>query len=199
MNDQLQELLTKVYDEGVAKANAEVERILGKAQSEAEAILKEANAKATALIEAAQKQADELKKNTEGDVKVASNHSLSALKQKITDLVLMKSVDAGSKASFNDPAFVQELIKEALAGWKESGGRLSLAEGLQNKLDAGFINSLSQLFKGELKVDFSPQIKSGFSISPMDGGFKLSFSEEDFANLFKNYLRPRSAKILFDN
>lgn len=199
MNDQLQELLSKVYEEGVAKANAEVERILGKAQSEAEVILSEANAKATALVEAAQKQADELKKNTEGDVKVASNHSLSALKQKITDLVLLKSVDAGSKASFSEPAFVQELIKEALTGWKESSGRLSLAENLESKLDAGFINSLSQLFKGELKVDFSPQIKSGFNISPLDGGFKLSFSDEDFANLFKNYLRPRSAKILFEN
>lgn len=199
MNDQLQELLTKVYEEGVVKANAEVERILSKAKSEAEAILSEANAKATALIESAQKQADELRKNTEGDVKVASNHSLSALKQKITDLVLLKSVDAGSKASFNDPAFVQELIKEALGAWKHSSGRLSLAESLENKLDTGFINSLNQLFKGELKVDFSPQIKSGFSISPLDGGFKLSFSDEDFANLFKNYLRPRSAKILFEN
>lgn len=199
MNDQLQELLSKVYEEGVAKANAEAEKILDKAKAEAEGILQKAKADAEAELKAAEKQAAELKKNTEGDLKMASNHTLSALKQKITDLVLIKSADAGAKAGFADPKFVQDIIKAALAAWKETGGNLVLAKELEAKLDEGFLSSIKQSFDGKLTVDFSPQIKAGFSISPADGSYKLSFSDEDFANLFKNYLRPRTAKILFDS
>lgn len=199
MNDQLQELLSKVYEEGVARANAEAEKILSKANAEAEAILNQAKTNASAKLAEAEKQAAELTQNTEGDLRMASNHSISALKQKISDLVLMKSVDAGTKASFSDAKFVQELIKEAVAGWKHSGGNLSLAKNLQGKLDEAFLSSLQQNFADKLVVDFNPQIKAGFSISPSDGSYKLSFSDEDFANLFKNYLRPRSAKILFDS
>jgi V/A-type H+-transporting ATPase subunit E len=199
MNDQLQELLSKVYEEGVVKANAEAEKILDKAKADADAVLKKANADAEAKLSEAEKQAAELKKNTEGDLRMASNHTLTALKQKITDLVLLQSVDAGSKASFNDPQFVQEIIKQALSAWKESGADLSLAKNLEGKLDEAFLSSLKQNFAGKLIIDFSPQIKAGFSISPLDGNYKLSFSDDDFANLFKNYLRPRSAKILFDS
>ncbi len=199
MNDQLQELLSKVYEEGVAKANAEAEKILNKAKEEAEGILSKAQAEAKAKIDEAEKQAVELKKNTEGDLRMAGNHAATALKQKITDLVLIKSVDAGSKAAFSDTSFVQDVIKSALAAWKESGGNLSIAKNLEGKLDDAFLNSIKQNFNGKLNIDFSPQIKAGFSISPIDGSYKLSFSDEDFANLFKNYLRPRTAKILFEN
>ncbi len=199
MNDQLQELLGKVYEEGVAKANAEAQKVLEHANSEAVRILSAAKAQAEALVQEAEKQAANLKTNTEGDLKIAANHSLSVLKQEITDLVLTRSVDAGSKASFADAAFVQELIKAALSAWKESSGQITLSSALKGKLEDAFIGSLNQLFAGKLHVEFSPQIKAGFTIAPLDGSFKLSFTDEDFANLFKHYLRPRTAKILFDS
>ncbi len=199
MNDQLQELLSKVYEEGVAKANAEAEKILDKAKSEAQAIVDKAKAEAEAMLTEAEKQAAELKKNTEGDLKMAGNHSLSAMKQKITDILMLKNIDNGAKAAFSDVHFVQELVKEALSSWKQSGANLSLAKSLEAKLDAAFLASLKESFEGKLNIDFNPQIKAGFSISPSDGSYKLSFSDEDFANLFKNYLRPRTAKILFDS
>ena len=199
MNDQLQELLGKVYEEGVAKANAKAQEILDEANSEAQRILSDAKAQAATLVQDAEKQAGDLKSNTEGDLKIAASHSLSVLKQKITDLVLSKSVDAGTKASFADASFVQELIKATLEAFKESSGRLSLSKSLEGQLEDAFIASLKTLFDGKLQVDFDPQIRAGFSISPADGSYKLSFSDEDFANLFKHYLRPRTAKILFDS
>ncbi|NLO11970.1 MAG: V-type ATP synthase subunit E, partial [Candidatus Cloacimonetes bacterium] len=42
-------------------------------------------------------------------------------------------------------------------------------------------------------------VKNGFNLVPADGGYKLSFTDEDFANLFKGYLRPRTSQILFPN
>ncbi len=199
MSDQLQNLLTKVYDEGVAKASAEAEKILEKAKADAKKLIDDAQAKAEKEIADAKKQAQELKKNTEGDLKMAGNHSISVLKQKITDLVLNVAIDESSQASFTDVEFVKSLIKEALVSWKEADAGINISEGLKDKLDQAFLASLKTNFEGKLKIDFSPQIKAGFTISPIEGGYKISFTDEDFAQLFKNYLRPRTAKILFES
>ncbi|MCB5253270.1 MAG: hypothetical protein RBR69_10450 [Candidatus Cloacimonadaceae bacterium] len=199
MSDQLQDLLAKVYEEGVAKANTEAEKILNKAKADAKTMIEDAKAKAEQQLAEAEKKARELKKNTEGDLRMAGNHSMTALKQKITDLILNVNVDQASKASFQDADFVKSLIKDALAGWKHGDAGIVISENLQKKLDEAFLGSLKSSFDGKLKIEFSPQINAGFTISPIDGSYKLSFTDEDFAALFKNYLRPRTAKILFDS
>lgn len=199
MSDQLQDLLAKVYEEGVVKANTEAEKILDKAKANAEKMIEDAKAQAEKEIKAAERKTQELKKNTEGDLKMAGSHSITSLKQKITDLILSVSVDEASKKSFQDTDFVKTLIKDSLAGWKQGDAGIIISEDLQKKLDEAFLGSLKSSFDGKLKIDFSPQIKAGFTISPIDGSYKLSFTDEDFAALFKNYLRPRTAKILFDS
>lgn len=199
MNDQLQELLTKVYSEGVAKANAEAEKIISKAKAEAENELQKAKKEAADMVEKAQKQASELLKNTEADLKMAGNHTITALKQKITDLVLNATIDKASRQGFNDTEFVKAIILEALSSWKQGEASITIAESLQTKLDQAFLASLKSSFDSKLTITFSPLLKQGFSISPIDGSYKLSFTDEDFATLFKNYLRPRTAKILFNS
>jgi V/A-type H+-transporting ATPase subunit E len=199
MSDQLQNLLTKVYEEGVAKANAEAEKILEKAKAEAEKLISDAKAKAEAELAEAQKRSEELKKNTEGDLKMAGKHSISALKQKITDLVLSAAIDDSAKKGFDDVEYVKSLIKEALGSWKEADAGIVISEKLKQKIDEAFVSSLKKSFDGKLQIDFSPQIKAGFSISPLDGSYKLNFTDEDFAELFKNFLRPRTAKIIFED
>ncbi|MCB5260041.1 MAG: V-type ATP synthase subunit E [Candidatus Cloacimonetes bacterium] len=198
MNDQLQDLLSKVYEEGVAKANAEAERILDKAKTEADKIVSEAKSKAENTISEAQKKAEEMQKNAEGDLKMAGNHSISSLKQKITDLVLSVSIDDSAKTAFDDPEFIKKLIMETLSNWNQDAS-ISISETVKGKLDAAFLSSVQKSFKNKLEFDFTPQIKAGFTISPVDGSYKLSFTDQDFAELFKHYLRPRSAKILFDS
>nr|MDK2851559.1 V/A-type H+/Na+-transporting ATPase subunit [Candidatus Cloacimonadota bacterium] len=197
MSDQLQNLLTKVYEEGVAKANAEAEKILEQAKAEAEKLIADAKAKAEAELTEAKKKSEELKKNTEGDLKMAGKHTISALKQKITDLVLNATIDDSVKNGFDDVEYFKSLIKETLESWKEANAGITISDKLKDKIDDAFVSSLKKCFDGKLEIDFSPQIKAGFTISPLDGSYKLSFTDEDFAQLFKNYLRPRTAKILF--
>jgi V/A-type H+-transporting ATPase subunit E len=64
MNDQLQELLKKVYEEGVAKANAEAEKIINSAKEQAEDTVSQAKQKAETILKEAEKKAADHKKNT---------------------------------------------------------------------------------------------------------------------------------------
>lgn len=201
MNDQLQELLKRVYEEGVAKAQAEAEAILTGAKSKADSILEDAGKQAEAIVAEAQKKADELQKNSTSDIKLASQHSISTLKNKITDIILQSVYDKDVKAAFNDTEFIKKVIVEVLEGWKagNSTGNLVISESLQSKLDDHFLGSIKAILGNKLNIEFSPQMKQGFTISPADGTYKLSFTEEDFINLFKSFVRPRTQALLFNS
>lgn len=197
MSDQLNELLQRVYDEGVNKAKAEAEEILAKAQSEADEILAAAKTQAEKTVESANIEAENLKQNSESDLRAAAQSTLSAVKQQLTEALLDQAFDSGLKAGASDPELVKTLILEVVSAWKESGGTVTVSKNLESKLEDMLKQALPQAAAQGLKVKFSPALKTGFSIAPADGSYKLSFTDEDFANLFKSYLRPRSNSILF--
>ena len=199
MSDQLQDLLQRVYQEGVQKAQAEAERITNEAQAKADDTVSKANADAERIIKEAHTKAEELKKNSETDLKMAASHTLNSVKQQLVDVVLLKALDDPTKAGFSDPAFLKDVILATLDAWKANNaeGVIQISESMKGKLDEGFLGSLGTKLQGKLHVEFSPAMKHGFSLSPVDGSYKLSFTDEDFANLFKGYLRPRTAQLLF--
>lgn len=199
MTDQLQDLLQRVYDEGVAKAKAEAEKIIQSAQDAANETVSKANAEAEEIIANAQAKSADLAKNSDSDLKMAAQHTINSVKQRLTDIILQEALDAKLKNSFSDPAFLKEIILASIHAWKASGaeGGITISESMQGKLDEGFLGSLGELLGSGIKVQFSPAMKNGFSLSPSDGSYKLSFTDEDFASLFKTYLRPRTAQMLF--
>ncbi len=201
MSDQLQDLLKRVYDEGISKANAEAEVIIANATKKAEEIVNLANIEAETKLKQAEKDAADIKKNTSSDLQMAASHSLSAVKQKVTELILSQALNANLNSAFSDVEFLKRLIMEALEAWKSdsAGGTIVISEAMKPQLDDFFLQSVKNLFDGKLVVDFSPTMKQGFQISPEDATYKLSFTDEDFANLFKTYLRPRTKELLFGN
>ena len=199
MNDQLQELLTRVYDEGVAKANAEAARILEAANAEAEAVKTKASSEAEAIVAAANKKAQDVSTNSSSDLKTAAAHSIASLKTKITDLILESAFRTDIKAVLNDPEFIKQMLQTVLEGWKKdhSDASIMISPELQTKLDENFQTRMKAIMDGKLKIDYSPVMKNGFTISPQDGSYKLSFTDEDFSNLFRSFLRPRTQSLLF--
>ena len=197
MSDQLQDLLQRVYDEGVNKAREEAEAILAKAKEEAAELRAQAETEAEKTVSKAKQEAADIAKNADSDLQMAAQSTLSAVKQKLTEVLLSEAFDAKLKGAATDPDFVKQLILEMVASFKSSGGRVSISKSLEGKLEEHFLKSLGETAGQGLQVEFSPQMKNGFAISPAGKDYKLSFTDVDFANLFKSYLRPRSNKILF--
>ena len=70
MENKLQQLTEKLYNEGLSKGRAEAEAIRAKAHADAERIVAEAQDKARAIAAQAEKSAEQLKTNTENEVKL---------------------------------------------------------------------------------------------------------------------------------
>lgn len=202
MENKLQELTEKIYSEGIEKANKEAEEIRQKAEKEAEEIEKKAKKEAGKIVEKAKQEAEEAKRKLDSELKLAATQALTALKQKITGLITSKVVDEPVEKALNDKAFLQKIIEIALKNWNpgKSGNldvSLLLPEEDEEKLGNYFTSKENEYLKKGLEVRFDDRMKSGFMIGPKDGSFKISFTEENFKNFFKAYLRSATIELLY--
>jgi len=202
MQSKLQELTEKIYQEGVSKANQEAEQILSDARKQAEELISKANKQADDMLKKAEKDAEALKKNSLNELQLAGRQAISELKQKIVGLVETGSVQPETKGAFKDTAFTQELIQTIVKNWnpKESENvdlALLLPSVKQKEFEAFFKEKAKGLLNKGLEVTYSERLKAGFKIGPKEGGYLISFADEDFENFFKAFLRPRLIELLF--
>ena len=196
MNTKLQELTDKIYLEGVEKGNAEAAEILAKAQTEAADILMKAQAEADKLYQRAEDKASELNKNTKAELKLFAQQSVNALKSEITNIICGSIVSDSVKAATADKAFMQKMLLKLVEEMAKTQIVTIEAKDAQALTEYFTSNAKALLNKG-VKITQANNIKTDFTIIPADGGYKLTFGEEEFIAYFKEFLRPKLVEMLF--
>ena len=200
MQNKLQELTDKLYNEGLSKGKQEGEELLAKAKVQAEEIIAKAQAEAAQIVAAAQKQADEIKTKTASDIRMASSQSIAATKKDIETLIVGKMAGAEVKKNLTSADFIKDLIKAVAEKFSTDGPvdlSLILPESLQKDLEPFVTKELGKLLNAGVEASFSKKIAGGFQIGPKDGGYFVSFTEDTFNQLISEYLRPATKKLLF--
>jgi V/A-type H+-transporting ATPase subunit E len=199
MQSKLQELTDKIYQEGLDKGNEEAKAIIESAKKEAAEIIESAKKQASGIIDDAQKNAAETLKNTESEIKLSSKQAINSLKQEITDTINDKVIQQATGKAF-DTAFLKTVVETTLKNWSASQSSdisILLPAEQEKELSGAFSKSVKDLLDKGLEIKFTNTVKAGFQISPKDGSYKVSFTELDFENFFKQYLRPKLIDILF--
>ena len=200
MQNKLQELTDKLYNEGLAKGKQEGEEILAKAKVQADEIVAKAKAEAAAIVAAANKEAEDLKTKVEGDLKMAAAQSVAATKKDIETLVVAKMTEAEVKKALASADFVKEVVLAVAKGFNTEESvdlEVVLPEALKKDLEGFVAKELANALKGNVEASFSKKIAGGFTIGPKDGGYFISFTDETFNALISEYLRPATKKLLF--
>jgi V/A-type H+-transporting ATPase subunit E len=202
MQDKLQELTDRLYNEGLSKGKQEGEELRQKAEAEAQTIKANALAEAERIKAQAYKEAEELKTKVVADVKMAATQSIAVTKQEIEKMVVTNAAQQGVKANLGNAEYVKELITCIVKAFNPQNASpvaldFILPEALKAQLEPFVQNEIASQLKGEVKVDFSKKVNGGFKVAPRDGGYMLQFTDEEFTQLIANYLRPATKKILF--
>ncbi len=137
----------------------------------------------------------------EAEMKMALDQSVAALKQDIANLVTMEAIEPTSKELFSDKKYLGDLILKVTDGWikKESMDlEIILPESDRKKVEDHFKKQLAHHLNKGLKLTFSKNLKTGFKVGPSNSSYVISFTDEDFNNFFKTYLRPKSTELLFE-
>jgi len=200
MQNKLQELTDKLYNEGLSKGKQEGEALLQEATSKADSILAEARKEADGIIAKARKEAEELKTRVNADLKMAANQSIAATKQDIEKIVVAKITDKEVKTALSSADFLKEIITAVARNFNAAEPvdlEVVLPESLKKEMEPFVAKELSSILKSGITASFSKKIGGGFTIGPKDGSYFISFTDETFTDLISEYLRPAAKKILF--
>lgn len=202
MDSKLQELTEKIYREGVEKGEQQAGEIIAAADKQSAAIIDGARREAEKIIAGAQKKAADMRQNMESDMRLAATQSMNSLKQQILDAITARVVEKPLTASLSDTATITEFLKIILQNWNPATGGLSgievlLPEAQREQLSAALEVGLSRELAAGLKLRFAKNIKAGFQVQPSGSTYKISLTDEDFREYFKEYLRPRMRAFLF--
>lgn len=203
MQTKLQELTEKIYKEGVQKADQEAEKILSEAKKEAKSIVSAAKKEAESILNQAKKEAEETTSNALNELQLSGKQAMSDLKQKIVDMIEAQTIMPDTRKAFQDKEFVQGLISSIISNWDPKSNdsvdlEVVLPAEQKKEWETFFGSKTGNLLSKGIEVSFNQKIKGGFKVGPKEGGYLISFSDEDFAHFFKAYLRPRLIELLFE-
>ncbi|MCF6333537.1 MAG: V-type ATP synthase subunit E [Draconibacterium sp.] len=204
MTNKIQELTEKIYNEGIVKAKVEADQIIADAKKEAGKIIKAAEIKEVEILEQAKIEAAEFKKNTNSEIQLAARQFISKLKQQITNLVTIAQVEPPVKVAFNDNEFIKNIIITLIQNWnpqKPEEFRLNilLPEKDEKEFSEFFETKAIDVLNKGINILFDSKTTTGFKIGSNDGSYIIGFSDKDFENYFKGYIKDRTKKLLFEN
>ena len=117
MENKLQQLTQKLYDEGLEKGRAEAERLVAEAKTNAAKIVKEAEAQAAKILAEANTKAQDVEKNAMTEISLAGKQALSKIKAEISSMIIAKSTAPAVKAATLDPEFVKQMLLTVAKNW----------------------------------------------------------------------------------
>lgn len=143
MENKLEQLTRKLYDEGLEKGRAEADRVLAEARKEAERIVAEAHAEADSIVRKAQAKAEDVGKNTMTEIALAGRQAVAKIKSEIASLIVARTTSEGVKKASLDPDFIREMLLAVARNWNGAeGGKVELEallpEAERKTLDAAF-------------------------------------------------------------
>ncbi|MBO5920625.1 MAG: hypothetical protein J6Q34_09095 [Bacteroidales bacterium] len=201
MQNKLQELTDKLYNEGLSKGKQEAEQMMANAKNEAAQIIAQAKEQAQEILAKAQNDAAELKSKTENDVKMASLQAFTAVKQQIESVITAKTL-APAKSAVAETEFLKEIVKAIVTAFNPQNSdsvalEIILPAEKQAELEQFAAEQLSKICSAGVDVQFSKGVQGGFKIAPKGEGYMLSFTDKDFENIIAEYLRPKTKELLF--
>jgi len=195
MENKIQQLTEKLYEEGLSKGKAEAEAIVAKAKEEAAAIVAEADKRAAEKAEEADKRAAEIVRRGNSELKMAASQVMASVKSALSEMVLAKVPASQVREAFGDEGFVRSLMSDAVRNF--GGGAIVVSPENEAKT-ADYIKSAIDKAAGEFTVKGADGVGRGFRLVPEGESYYVSFDEKDFDALVKSYLREGLNKVLFE-
>ena len=199
MEDKIQAITQKILKEGVEQGEAEAAKVVQAAEAEAAKLLDAAKTEATRLVAEAQNKAEEARKASDAELKLAAAQAMSAVKHQIAEAVTVRALD-GSVNQALTPPVVAGMVKAMLERWKAgeaSSLEVLLPEAQRAELEGMMEKDVLGALSAGLSVKLTKDLKGGFQVGPSDGRYRLSFTDEDFREFFRQYLKPRTRELLF--
>lgn len=201
LNPDLKPLVDKVYNEGIKKAEEEAGKIIAEAKRQSSELLKETEERIVKMEAQSTEQMNRIRENLNSELKAVAQQAVSTVKNELSAVISNKIAAQGISEALNEKEFLQKIIFTVLQKWNPADTNLQF-ELLLNKDDEAqlkdfFEQRIKKELATELEIVIENKIKSGFRIAVKNESYYVSFTGEDFENLFKGYLRKKTTEWIY--
>lgn len=196
MNTKIQELTDIIYNEGVAKGQAQADSIVAQAREQAEQILAGAQKQADEILAASNKQCAANEENMRKELKLYAAQAVDSLKSEIATVVTDRIVEESVKGFTADKDAFNAFILAMAQEWARNQD-IVISTAAADDLKKYFMAKAKDLLDGGVKIEKVNGQAAAFSIQPADGSYKVNFGQEEFENWFKSLLRQQLVDVLF--
>lgn len=196
MAEELQNLLEKINQEGVKKAEAKKNEIVAAAKAEAEQIIADAKAEAAAIRNAAETEAAETVERANNAVRQAVRDLMLELKHEL-ETRLTDAVSGATKAALT-PELMAEIVKMLAARFIEDPeGEVSVMCAVKDTaaLDAALKASLADSLKKSPVILGNAGISGGIEVNVDNDELYFDFSQEALTGVVASYVGGKLAAI----
>jgi V/A-type H+-transporting ATPase subunit E len=202
LNPSLNSLVKKVYDEGIEKAKEEAQQIIVDAKRQSDELLKETEQRIAGMETQSANEVNRIRENLNSELKAAAQQTVNTIKDELSDVITNRIVSQGISEALSETAFLQKIILLVLQKWNPVDTGLQFELILNKEDEAQLKNFFEQRIKKELATELEivgeNKIKSGFKIAMKNENYYVSFSDEDFENYFKGYLRKKTLEWIYE-
>ena len=158
MQNKLQELTDRLYQEGLSKGKEEGEKLLFEAKAQADDIIAKAKAEAENIIEGANQQAADIKSKAQSDVKMASSQALQATKKDIEDLLLNSTLKKDIQKELSDTELLKQIILNVAKNFSAQESEdiaLVLPQSVKKDVEPWLTSELKKALGKDVQAEFS--------------------------------------------
>jgi len=194
MDNTLERLVDRIYQEGVNKAEDKAAKILANAEEQARERLRAAGDEAASIIARAKTEAAQISQNMQSELRLAAARTLSDLKRTIGTTLADRVIKEPLQAAFSDENFIRALVTELTA---HAGDREIVIAGADSKIE-----SLRQKLTAELQTKLPAfEIRGvgkgkAFSVAVKGDGFEIQYDDAAVWDFLAPHLRE-STRMLF--
>ncbi|MDY5123625.1 MAG: V-type ATP synthase subunit E [Treponema sp.] len=198
MDVQLQELIDKIKQDGVATAESEAAKIIATAEKKAESIISSANEKAEEIKKTAKTEAEKMEKAGEEAIIQAGRNMLLSFRDSLVGELNVLIQAETAKAESKD--VLSKLIPETVKAWAKNTDASELSVLLSEKdlkeLESTFTSELKAEISKGLEIKPDKTLQAGFRIGVNNGAAFYDYSAESLAEMFSTYLNPKIAGLM---
>ena len=201
MAEDVQGLLDKIHQDGIAKAQQEKDAIIAAAKKEAAQIIADANAQAEDLQKKAQAEAAAGQEKANAAIRQAARDTVIALK---TDLLAkLKNVTRSCIAEAMTPEVMKQIILTMVQAYAKDANAGDTLEVLlpkkeQEQAEAFLKAQLLAELKADPVIELTNEFNSGLQISFRDNDVYFDFSDDALAEVLCRFVGPKLTAVIKD-
>lgn len=199
MTQDLQQLLDRIRQEGVEKAQDEAKAIIEKAHAEADALMAKTKAEAETYRKNAEREAEAFSRRAEASIRQAGRDVQIQVEQELIK-TLERLLRGEIEQAAADASALEVWISDAVAAYLKGGDAEVevVLGGRAAEQAAGLVQRLrNRAADGKgFTVSPNPAFPNGFSLRLEGGRVEHSFTAEAITTALSRLLRPQLVKLL---